>query len=89
MIGALSLFDRVNFIKPPGPGLDPTDDPTIIANLAKLSAHGQQDAFAFLVADPAETGTTGAARSDYFRYLAVAGVLGLAVGAGAVFLLKR
>jgi hypothetical protein len=85
----MTLVDKINFIKPPGPGPDPTDDPTIIANLAKLSAHGQEAAFAFLVADPKETGLTGAARTDYFRYLAVAGALGLVVGAAAMFVMKR
>lgn len=89
MIGDMTLLDKVNFITPPGPGPDPSDDVSIISNISKLSAHGQQTAFAALIADPKETGFTGAARADYFRYIGVAAALGLAIGGAAVYLLKK
>lgn len=92
MIGAMTLIDKVNFIKPPGPGPDPGDDAALAqftASVRALSPNGQRSAWAFLVADPAETGLSGAARADYFRYLAVAGALGAVLGAAAMFVVKR
>lgn len=89
MLSSMPLLDAVNFVSPPGPGPDPSDDPQIFANLAKLSPHGQQTAFAMLVANPASTGLNGAARKDYFRYLGVVGVVGAVLGAGFCALVKH
>lgn len=85
MIGDMTLIDKVNFLRPPGPGPDPSDMQAIAqmsSAVQSMTPNGVRTAFAFIVDQPA-------AQSDYRRYLAVAGALGIAIGAAAIFLVKR
>jgi hypothetical protein len=91
-MSALTIFDRLNIFEPPGPGPGPNDDAAMVqfaTSVRALSPDGQREAFSFLVADPARTGLSGAARSDYLGYLLVAGAIGLAAGAGVGFFVGR
>jgi hypothetical protein len=82
MSQGLTFVDRINFLRPPGPDVsaDPVDLQAL-ANVATIvngmSDRGREAAFALIVD---QTG----AQEDYRRYLAVAGTIGVVVGAGLV-----
>ena len=80
MSQGLTLVDKLNFLRPPGPDVSqvPTDQAALIsiANAANaMTDRGREAAFALIVD---QTG----AQEDYRRYLAVAGTVGVVVGAG-------